>query len=364
MCWVERIESNIRKIDAVRIMRRTVFSIIFIVCILFIGGTKAEAAQTFKVTQKQQTIFAGAGDKIKLLVKNPHNKKVKYWVDEYYNGAKVSKNGKVTIKKKDARIYIKVGKKKYEVFIYVLSKKLMTKMRAVKKQIIKPGMNEVNRVKAIHDWICENCEYDITQKKKYSHSAEGVFFKGTAVCQGYSLAFYYLAKISDLDVLVISGISKLTSEEHMWNQVKINNEWYNMDVTWDDNEDKIKYRYFLVNDEINNKTHIADTSGFFGSKPRKCPRSYSNFKELYPDVMVYESRQDACKDIASKYRDKGIKTFEFAVSQESVDNEDPTNSFSFYIVLTQEYKLNISLPNVEQDKIAGHIIYRFVLVDE
>ena len=57
--------------------------------------------------------------------------------------------------------------------------------------------------------------------------------------------------------ILVTGTATNSSgatEDHMWNYVKLDGEWYAVDVTWDDPvivgggkiTDSIKYRYFLV----------------------------------------------------------------------------------------------------------------------
>ena len=50
------------------------------------------------------------------------------------------------------------------------------------------------------------------------------------------------------------------AEGHAWNLVKLDDEWFSLDVTWDDPvpdvEGRVKYGYFLINDEILGYTHM------------------------------------------------------------------------------------------------------------
>ena len=75
-------------------------------------------------------------------------------------------------------------------------------------------------------------------------------------------------------VLVTGKTDK--GENHAWNQVRIDGEWYNLDVTWDDMDvpEGARKVYFLCNDETFSRTHIAENTYF---NPFECTASESNY---------------------------------------------------------------------------------------
>lgn len=145
----------------------------------------------------------------------------------------------------------------------------------IKKKIIKSGMSDFEKTKAIHDWLVYNINYDYESYTKGKAPKSSLTVKGTltgkkALCEGYALSFEALAKSAGLEVKTIYGTSKSkgTWEDHAWNQVKVNGKWYNIDVTWDDSNvagmtakkyNNMIYSYFLVPDKIMNKDHKATT---------------------------------------------------------------------------------------------------------
>lgn len=56
------------------------------------------------------------------------------------------------------------------------------------------------------------------------------------VCESYARAFKVLCDAADIPCVLEDGMSynTLGSGAHMWNCVKIGNQWYNADITWDD----------------------------------------------------------------------------------------------------------------------------------
>ena len=134
-------------------------------------------------------------------------------------------------------------------------------------EIIKPGMNDIEKEIAIHDYIVIHTAYDYDNFLKNtipddSYSAYGVLFHGIAVCQGYAYAAHLLLELAGIDSQIVIGTADGIS--HGWNKVKIGNEYYNLDVTWDDpvpdEEGRLTYSYFNVTDKELMKDHIWENS--------------------------------------------------------------------------------------------------------
>lgn len=109
---------------------------------------------------------------------------------------------------------------------------------------------EYESVKTVHDYICESVTYDYAYKNYLD--LEG-FRDGTMVCNGYSMAMFNLLTNMGIDCRIVTGManSKDGTENHAWNVVKVDGEWYNIDATWDDsdnNRSPVRYTYFLKSD--------------------------------------------------------------------------------------------------------------------
>ncbi len=79
----------------------------------------------------------------------------------------------------------------------------------------------------LHDYIVTHCEYDFTFS---NYTAYHTLVTGSSVCQGYTLAYYYLLKQCGIEANVITS----NDMNHAWNQVTIDGEKYYTDCTWDD----------------------------------------------------------------------------------------------------------------------------------
>lgn len=100
---------------------------------------------------------------------------------------------------------------------------------------------------AIHDAIAKRCYYD---KSTHSSDIYGCLVEGVAQCEGYSKAFCYVARKLGLNVMTITGQSD-RGLGHAWNIAEIDGEYYNVDVTWDDEdnyEDAVSHRCYAMPD--------------------------------------------------------------------------------------------------------------------
>ncbi|MDP4153660.1 MAG: transglutaminase domain-containing protein [Bacillota bacterium] len=151
---------------------------------------------------------------------------------------------------------------------YLTFSELIDKINEIDSKIITANMTEKEKVKAVHDWLCLNTKY---KKTEYllPHMATTAITKGYAVCDGYAGAFKMLLNGAGIDCKVIYGTSG--GYGHAWNQVKIDDKWYNVDVTWDDPDsgNYINYDYFCKSDTIFSKEHTPDSK----CSPETCPKS-------------------------------------------------------------------------------------------
>lgn len=112
------------------------------------------------------------------------------------------------------------------------------------------GENDIQTIKNIHDYLVDNVEYASPSNASADiQSLVGVFIYNEAVCEGYARAFKYLCDIYEIPCILVTGVavnpdSANKEDAHMWNYVRLNGDWYGMDVTWDDNISG--YEYFLV----------------------------------------------------------------------------------------------------------------------
>ncbi len=128
--------------------------------------------------------------------------------------------------------------------------KLNSKVDEILKSVPK-GLSEYERELFVHDYIVKNCKYDRSkdlQRPWERYTCLGCMVRKEAVCEGYSKATQLLLSRLGVKCRTITG--SRDQEQHMWNMVNIDGDWYHLDVTWDCSEELNRYFYFNVTDEV------------------------------------------------------------------------------------------------------------------
>ena len=101
--------------------------------------------------------------------------------------------------------------------------------------------DDETKAKLIHNYLIKRFDYDYTYTNYDPYSAMNNLIDGkeVMVCQGYSLLFSKLANAIGLECKI------LISSTHSWNLVKIDGEYFQIDVTNDDLGDSPSYENFL-----------------------------------------------------------------------------------------------------------------------
>ncbi len=119
----------------------------------------------------------------------------------------------------------------------------------VTAQLQNPG-NSYETERQIHDILLEKLEYDL--HAEMNQSAYSALVNGKTVCAGYARAFQYLLQQSGIPCYYCTGYA---GENHAWNIVRLEDGFYNVDVTWDDTPEG-EYDYFNKSDQDYEDTHL------------------------------------------------------------------------------------------------------------
>ena len=149
-------------------------------------------------------------------------------------------------------------------------KKINQQVDKIYNEIITNDMDTYTKILTIHDYIINNTKYDIERNNNgnsiyHSYIAYGPLLEGYATCNGYTDAMaLFLEKMNIPNFKVAMTPEKNSDTEgHVWNAVYLNNQWFHLDLTWDDpvsndGTDYLQHKYFLI---TTSQLEEADTSG-------------------------------------------------------------------------------------------------------
>lgn len=101
----------------------------------------------------------------------------------------------------------------------------------------------------VHDTLMSSTDYNLNSEM--NQSAYSALVNGQSVCAGYAKAFQYLMQQLGIPCYYCTGYS---DEDHAWNIINLEDEYYNVDVTWDDT-DPNTCDYFNKTDAVFAKDH-------------------------------------------------------------------------------------------------------------
>lgn len=125
------------------------------------------------------------------------------------------------------------------------------------------NVDKVDSEIILHDRLAQDVKYYEYEKiediPSSCHTIEGAFLNKEAVCDGLSKALQVL--LSNVEIKNIVVLGKLEETPHAWNMVKLDDKWYNLDITsnksikLENDENIVIHVYFNVSDEEIISTH-------------------------------------------------------------------------------------------------------------
>lgn len=147
---------------------------------------------------------------------------------------------------------------------------------------LKDGMSEYEVVKFFYDKLASEIEYN--ENAENLRDIYGALVDRSTVCGGYARAFSYLC--SKVGIESMTTLGDFNETPHMWNMVRIDGNWYHVDVTSGNamNTDfpYIRYDYFCVTDDIINQYHVLYDQPF--SYPKADSEKYNYY--VYNDLVA------------------------------------------------------------------------------
>ncbi|MBQ3217544.1 MAG: hypothetical protein IJB33_01570 [Akkermansia sp.] len=158
-------------------------------------------------------------------------------------------------------------------------------------ELTTPQMSDYDKVRLIHDDLVHRAGYDL----QADGSCATLLLTNRGVCETYSRTLWLLLRLADIPCHIVVG---RTNEDHAWNLVQLNGEWYHVDATWDDptiigsDAPVLSHNYFLLSDAEMARDH----SWVRGSLPvsahkdalyfRTHARYFTNYGQMWRSVAA------------------------------------------------------------------------------
>ena len=146
------------------------------------------------------------------------------------------------------------------------------------------SMSEYERELYIHDRLAEIITY---ANGDNAHNAYGALVEGKAVCEGYAEALQYLLQRAGIQSFIALGssINPATNayEGHAWNYVRIDGEYYHVDLTWDDQGENLFHTYFNQTDAVIRENHMVSEVSYTLPTCDSVDAQYFTGKDTYLD---------------------------------------------------------------------------------
>lgn len=213
-----------------------------------------------------------------------------------------------------------------------------TAFETAANRILVPVRNQnssYEQEKAVHNALMERVEYNMASAM--NQSAYSALVGGQSVCAGYARAFQYLMQQLGIPCYYCTGYS---GQNHAWNIVKLDADYYNVDVTWDDTN-PATYDYFNKTDADFAGTHRR--SGLSVYLPACAGETYRDLETATPQIIGQEQTASASEGNSTAQTENELKKLEYYGIQE----KDVIKDMDSYYKECAEYLLHGGMGTVE-----------------
>ena len=217
-------------------------------------------------------------------------------------------------------------------------KQVYSAVKQTTEDIIKDCKTEYDRELAIHNFITDSYKYGPagTNVPRRAHTITGIVMDKEGICEAYANLFYMMCRLAKLDVQFVTGSANGIG--HMWVMIKLDGDYYHVDVTSDDPAPDVPYRerydYFNVTDEDIARTHTWEREDY----PR-CTADKYNY-HIYNDYVV--STREELEKFINENLNAGKTAFTFRTRNFIINSAEEikkltTNRGFYSIAVTGEY---------------------------
>lgn len=196
------------------------------------------------------------------------------------------------------------------------------------KDIIQDKMTDYEKEKTVYDWLFHYATYDESSLAAISddndnYTPYGVLKSKKTICVGNATTFKLFMDMMGIDCKIIHSTA---NGEHAWNMVKIDDEWYHVDLTMDtEGSGNPQYNYFNVPDAvISTNGSSYDTKDYPAATSTKDCYIYTaaaELKDVYQLPAIIKKAMDNKEGVVYlRYKD-----LEGANTNMDITNKEPSS---------------------------------------
>lgn len=173
------------------------------------------------------------------------------------------------------------------------------------------GLSQYEKEVKIHDKLAYSVTYsDLEELPRKYHTAEGTLIEDIGVCDGFTKALQLIYDEAGIESIIVLGT--LDGNPHAWNLVKIEEEWYNVDIT---SSRSIFSETGIINHAYFNLTHQKMKRIATFDNEDIIPKTNSTKYDFYEyNNFVVNAEQDITqqlRNVHSNFTDKEYMEFYF-----------------------------------------------------
>ncbi len=193
------------------------------------------------------------------------------------------------------------------------AERIYNKAKAVLRSIISDNMTDVEKVRAIYEYLIMNVCYDkvlyeLNGRDSNIHKYKGFYLEGVfddhrAVCEGISKAMALLCNMEGIRCVQVTGFQTTNPDGigHAWNKVFVDGAWYVIDATsggtiinnGDNPFEILTYKYFLIDNDTFKKMYTEENF-----EKIICYKNYNIYEQ-----MEFKLGEEKYKFVANNFED-------------------------------------------------------------
>jgi len=245
-----------------------------------------------------------------------------------------------------------ISEDKYE--IENMKQNLVAEIEKISSMIVN-AKNEYEKELIIHDILGKEITYyehenydDIPSIK---HTAYSALVDKSAVCDGITKAFQLVLNKSGVDSIFVTGISE--GVPHAWCKVKLDGDYYNVDLTSDktlnkENKELIIHSYFNITDKEIMNTHEFDN---YDKLPKSEEKKYNYYTYEDYEISYIDNFEYKLNQIIKSQKSRGLLEFKVI----GIDNVPQKMVEGLYNLNFNNYKAR-NITSIEYNQINDNYI--------